>query len=888
MKTSSPLLSIIVPVYNVETYLEECLGSLVNIQIDPKEIILINDGSTDRSGDIAEKFASDYPYIKIIHQQNQGLSATRNVGLLKAEGKYIMFVDSDDWIIENRLEEIFSEAIKSNADMIMGNALFCYPNGGTNNPFAPVPDSLCHHNLAGKYCFAELMEHGAFPPMVVNYLYKKEWLDKQRLHFENVLHEDELWTTQAMCKAEQIYITNIDFYGYRQREGSIMNTLNRSRRIRDLIYIANQLIRFASNYKFDDTEKNVKSQLYVKAYMLYQLAFTSLASIKNCDFVLPTHSLYMIYKIYQDLSPQAKPRIYTYYKNAKAGLKSYLFWRTSYWMSTLSQDTIDNKQIILIYNTMWNEPLNIPLDQIPDNYAFTIDRHYLNIAKVVVFHIPTLTSELEDDLDKPEGQLWVAWTLECEDNFPIIKNPDFTELFDYWISYHQDADVVQSYYKYDYIKLLHQPVNIESKQKDVCMLISSQFNNSHRQEYLQSLMQHLQIDSYGKLFNNKQLEEDTGRDSKLALYKQYKFVIAFENACATDYVTEKFFDPLISGAVPVYLGAPNIDDFKPGEHCFINVNDYPSPKELADYITKCCNDPKEYQSFFQWKQKELLPSFIEKAQIQKTPPFIRLCEVLENKKKEKQLTKEIENLGKIHLCAFADTHIQHSPARLLEQAQNFNLFNNIFIYNEHHLSTSFIKDFKSYLYPGSRGYGYWVWKPYLIMESLKKIQEGDILLYTDIGCHLNSNGLSHFLKYWKEVKNNRSGFLVTKLNQEERQEKTWTKGDLFDYFKVRNNPQITDTPQYQTGIIFIRKCEETIQIIQQWLDVYYYNFHLADDSPSISTNIDGFREHRHDQSILSILLKLHGTSTIPLKECYFFKWTLAERKYPILIKRDVR
>lgn len=221
--------------------------------------------------------------------------------------------------------------------------------------------------------------------------------------------------------------------------------------------------------------------------------------------------------------------------------------------------------------------------------------------------------------------------MECEDNFPIIKNPEFTELFDYWISYHQDADVVQSYYKYDYIKLLHLPVNIESKQKGVCMLISSQFNNSHRQEYLQSLMQHLQIDSYGKLFNNKKLEEDTGRDSKLALYKQYKFVIAFENACATDYVTEKFFDPLISGAVPVYLGAPNIDNFVPGEHCFINVNDFPSPKELADYITKCCNDPKEYQSFFQWKQKELLPSFIEKAQIQKTPPFIRLCELLENK-----------------------------------------------------------------------------------------------------------------------------------------------------------------------------------------------------------------------------------------------------------------
>ena len=81
-------------------------------------------------------------------------------------------------------------------------------------------------------------------------------------------------------------------------------------------------------------------------------------------------------------------------------------------------------------------------------------------------------------------------------------------------------------------------------------------------------MREIPIDSYGKLFNNKKMDQDNGRESKINLYKSDKFVIAFENACATDYVTEKFFDPLIAGAVPIYLGAPNINEFAPGRALF--------------------------------------------------------------------------------------------------------------------------------------------------------------------------------------------------------------------------------------------------------------------------------------------------------------------------------
>ena len=96
-------------------------------------------------------------------------------------------------------------------------------------------------------------------------------------------------------------------------------------------------------------------------------------------------------------------------------------------------------------------------------------------------------------------------------------------------------------------------------------------------------------------------------------------------------MTEKFFDPLIAGAVPIYLGAPNIGEFSPGTHCFIHVNDFKSPKELADYLKFCCNNSAEYQSFFEWKKKDLQPSFTQKIQLQDIPPFIRICHILDKR-----------------------------------------------------------------------------------------------------------------------------------------------------------------------------------------------------------------------------------------------------------------
>ena len=105
---------------------------------------------------------------------------------------------------------------------------------------------------------------------------------------------------------------------------------------------------------------------------------------------------------------------------------------------------------------MWDTPLNIPVEQIPEKYRFTTDRQYYPQAQTVIFHLPTLINELENDLEKLENQIWVAWILECEENYPLFKDPEFMELFDYRISYHQTADIIQSSLKENFTSLMKQ------------------------------------------------------------------------------------------------------------------------------------------------------------------------------------------------------------------------------------------------------------------------------------------------------------------------------------------------------------------------------------------------------------------------------------------------
>ncbi len=258
--------------------------------------------------------------------------------------------------------------------------------------------------------------------------------------------------------------------------------------------------------------------------------------------------------------------------------------------------------------------------------------------------------------------------------------------------------------------------------------------------------------------------------------------------------------------------------------------------------------------------------------------------------------------NKKFFLTFSDSSMSESARRLEKQAYDLNIYDRILIANETSLNTAFREQFSSKLISGSRGYGYWCWKPQIIMQTLNEMDEEDILQYSDAGCHLNGKGIKRLLEYFDIALKEDTGILGFQYKTPEpplgdngilysvRNDSQWTKGDLFDHFNARENHLIVDTPMVAAGVIFIRKCPRSVRIIQSWLDVFLFDFSLIDDTPSNSKNINGFVEHRHDQSIFSILAKLNCIKTVSAWEFDFPKplradWRLLEL-FPIHARRE--
>jgi hypothetical protein len=278
---------------------------------------------------------------------------------------------------------------------------------------------------------------------------------------------------------------------------------------------------------------------------------------------------------------------------------------------------------ILLYNTAWGfaEEIHYPLI---DDYVLTSDPRHFDEAVAVVFHMPTIKKR--DPVFAKEkkrfGQLWVFMSMECEAHYEWQYEPELLSLFDLEMTYKLDADIPTPYFYPRYKEsLLRKPV---AKTALINAFISSNFDRSNRIQSLAELMSVIEVHSYGNILNNKKIDKDEGVKTKAELISTYKFTIAFENAIARDYVTEKFFQPLIMGSVPIYLGAPNIEEFAPGDNCYINVTDFSSIQELGEYIMELDSNEEKYNSYLKWKELPLREDFIVKTLIQKDDQFIRL------------------------------------------------------------------------------------------------------------------------------------------------------------------------------------------------------------------------------------------------------------------------
>ena len=212
----------------------------------------------------------------------------------------------------------------------------------------------------------------------------------------------------------------------------------------------------------------------------------------------------------------------------------------------------------------------------------------------------------------------------------------------------------------------------------------------------------------------------------------------------------------------------------------------------------------------------------------------------------------------IYLCAFANIELMPSIIRFYNQAKESDFFDNIFIYNEYNLP----KDEKfeallSHKLVPSRGFGYWCWKPFIILKTLENLKDGDILVYADIGCHINKEGEKRFYEYLDIVIEHKA--LCYKSHWVEAH---YTKADLFNYFDKLKDKNITDTPMRPATICIFEKNDINLEFVNKWLQVFYDDFSLVDDTPSKLTNLDGFIENRHDQSVFSILSKIYDIYAI--------------------------
>lgn len=220
-------ISVIVPVYNVVSYLSQCLESIIRQTLKDIEIILVDDGSTDGSGQICDEYALRDERIIVFHKQNEGLSSARNDGLDAATSDYIMFVDSDDWVESHFCEKAYMASIDYNADLVLFNYVKIYNNGTI---VKNRPD--IHPGLVTE--FEALLFNLHYTPAVWLGLYRRELFDNVRFPIGKY-HEDTGTSHRLLHEAKKIVYVDDALYNYRaNRPGSIM-TVKATREHHDLI-----------------------------------------------------------------------------------------------------------------------------------------------------------------------------------------------------------------------------------------------------------------------------------------------------------------------------------------------------------------------------------------------------------------------------------------------------------------------------------------------------------------------------------------------------------------------------------------------------------------------------------------------------------------------------
>lgn len=261
---SMPLISIIIPVYNVAPFLGRCIESVQSQTYRNIDILLIDDGSTDCSGDICEEYAKKDLRIRVIHKENGGLSDARNIGIKSALGDYITFIDSDDYVCKIYIQRLAGILFENDADIVM-----CGYLQGTKKCF---PKKIKISNKIFIFNSREMLRqwHGKYKQIetiACNKIYKKLLFEENNIYFPQGYIFEDVYTTHLLIdKAKKIVITEEKLYYYYKRKGSIIHTVS-EKKLKGSISAQNQRLRFFINEGYQDACERLMVQRQ-KQYML--------------------------------------------------------------------------------------------------------------------------------------------------------------------------------------------------------------------------------------------------------------------------------------------------------------------------------------------------------------------------------------------------------------------------------------------------------------------------------------------------------------------------------------------------------------------------------------------------------------------------------------------
>lgn len=313
-KEKNTRISIVVPVYNVEQYIEECLDSILNQTYQDFELILVDDGSKDQSGAICDRYQKEHSNIKVIHQENQGQAATRNHGVEISQGEWVMFVDSDDVIHPCLLEYLYKAAIESNAGMAVSKRTQgkCIPNDFfTNYSYTAVCENVTVEKLEEYYDNNAFYYWAPFPSLM-----KKEIV--QSIPFpEGRIYEDNAVACQLLYAAKKLAIVPIVMYYYRVNPNGTMNQPMTIKKL-DYLWALERQIEFYERIQSVPMCRKISSELLESTFYDYEKAHREnnedlcVTIKKKLKRILRTYKQYISYdkRISRKTDKILAPKIY--------------------------------------------------------------------------------------------------------------------------------------------------------------------------------------------------------------------------------------------------------------------------------------------------------------------------------------------------------------------------------------------------------------------------------------------------------------------------------------------------------------------------------------------------------------------------------------------------